>query len=213
MIRKLVIVGLIGGLLATTVVMPAHAKKKKAKPVAHTLYMEGTTPFGEMEMANVPVARPGGYLQLIPEAGTGEKSMMIPNYVGGPNSECAGNSLMPVFIGEVTGTVVGDMKITFPAMATGGSVELRVWPDITAQACNDSYIPPAGSVQIDLPSGEGTVEATIEGLKFTPQATMMVQITSLPAAPPSYGRAFYGTEASTIEFSCVPAKGSTSCTG
>jgi hypothetical protein len=166
-----------------------------------TLYMDGTNPVGELDQA----PGVGGYLQLNAEPGSEERSMMIPNYVQGPNTNCAGNSLFPVFVGDVAGRVVGDMEVTFPATASGGLVELRVWPDVSSQQCNAAYVQPAGSVQVALPSGEGTVQATIPDLDFVADSKMMIQITPVPASGPSYARAFYGTSASSASFCLIPA--------
>ena len=210
--RKLVIMAVLTALVASMAAVPAEAakkKKKKAKPVATTLFLDGTSNFGEEDQLGN-----GTYLKLQAEEGSGEKSMMIPNYVGGPNTNCAGNSLMPVFIGQTAGTVVGEMKVTFAAAAPPAQkVEVRVWPDLAAQACNEAYVPPAGSVIVDLPAGEGTVEATIENLNFTAIGGLMIQITPVLAAPPGYSRAFYGTADTKIEFSCIPASGSSCISG
>ena len=181
---------------------PAQAAKKKKKPVATTMFMEGTSNFGEEDQLGN-----GTYLKLQTAEGSGEKSMMIPNYVGGPNVNCAGNSLVPVFVGNVSGKVKGDMKVTFNAFSQGGAVEVRVWPDVSAQACNESYIEPAGAVTVDLPAGEGTVEAVIPGLDFDAASVIMIQITPVIGAPPYYARAFYGTADSKVEFSCIPSSG------
>lgn len=208
MTKKLIMLAVLSALVAGMVALPAEAAKKKKppKPVLTTLYLDGESTFGEEEQA--PVIS-GKYLKLAAEAGAGEKSMGIPNYVGGPNTNCAGNSLMPVFTGPLAGTVVGEMKVTFDAGATPAQkVEVRVWPDLAAQACNEAYLPPAGSVIVDLPVGRGTVEATIENLNFTAVGGLMIQITPVIGAPPGYGRAFYGTDASKIEFSCTPSSGS-----
>ncbi|MGH2807468.1 MAG: hypothetical protein ACRDKT_09340 [Actinomycetota bacterium] len=211
MTKRLIAVVLAAGLLAGGMTMPADAakKKRKKKPVPTTMFLDGTSQWGEEDqIAN------GTYPKLAAAAGDGEKSMMIPNYVGGPNTECAGNSLMPVFVGGVAGRVVGDLKITFDATASpGASAEIRVWPDLSAQACNEDYVPPFGSTTVELPAGGGTVEATIEGVDFTAQTGMMIQITSVIGVPPSYARVFYGTETSKIEFSCTPTSGKTCITG
>jgi hypothetical protein len=209
MSKRLIAVGLAAGLMAGMIAMPAEAAKKKKKPVPTTMFLDGTSQWGEEDqVAN------GTYLKLAAAAGDGEKSMMVPNYVGGPNTECAGNSLMPVFVGGVSGRVVGDLKITFDAMSSPGSqVEIRVWPDLSSQACNEAYVPPFGTATVDMPAGSGTVEATIEGLDFTAAAGLMIQITPVIGGAPSYGRVFYGTDASKIEFSCVPKSGATCITG
>ncbi|HWC13605.1 MAG TPA: hypothetical protein VG929_03325 [Actinomycetota bacterium] len=214
--RKPIAVVVAAGLLLGAAVVPAQAgkKKKKAKsaPIATTLFLEGTTSFGEQEMTNVPTVRPGTYLQLAAKEGSGEKSMGIPNYVGGPNPKCAGSSLVPVFVGGTVGQVTGDLKVTFLAQATPGQkVEVRVWPDVMAQACNDSYVEPAGVAVVDLPTSKGVVEATIPGLDFAAVNNLMIQITPVIGAPPGYGRAFYGTPDTKVEFACLPPAGATSC--
>ena len=184
---------------------PVQAKKKP-KPVATTVYMEGTSTFGEEDQTGT-----GTYMKLTAAEGSGEKSMGMLNLVATPNMNCAGNSLWPVFVGDVSGRVVGDMKVSFNAFGQGGQVEVRVWPDIAAQACNENYIEPAGAAVVDMPMGEGLVEATIEGLDFTAMSVMMIQLTPVVQAPPYYGRAFYGTADSKVEFSCIPPKGMTAC--
>lgn len=190
--------------LGAVAVAPAQAKKKKKKPapIPTTLFLDGESTFGEQDQLG-----DGTYLKLTAAEGSGEKSMMIPNYAGGPNPNCAGNSLMPVFVGDLSGHVTGDMKVTFNAFSQGGAVEVRVWPDVSAQACNESYIEPAGAATVDLPAGEGTVEAVIEGLDFEAQSVMMIQITPVIGAPPYYARAFYGTADTKVEFECVSAAG------
>lgn len=201
--KKSFVTLLVLGLIASLAIAPAQAKKKKAKPVATTLYLDGTSTFGEEDqIAN------GTYLKLAAAPGSGEKSMGITNYTGGPNDACAGNSLMPVFVGTVAGHIVGDMKVTFDAMSTPASqVEIRVWPDLSSQACNESYIEPAGAVVVDIPAGQGTVEATIEGLDFEASTGMMIQVTPVILGAPSMGRMFYGTDASKVEFLCTPTSG------
>lgn len=204
--KKTLSIVLLGALVAASfAAVPAQAakKKKKAKPVATTLFIEGSSNLGEEDqIAN------GTYLKLQPTAGSGEKSIGIPNYTGGPNPNCAGNALVPVFVGPVAGRVTGDIKITFDVSSTPASkVNIRVWPDVTAQACNDSYIEPAAAVDVDLPSGSGTVEAVIEDVDFVAQSAMMIQVTPVIGGAPSMGRLFYGTDTSKVEFLCTPAAG------
>ena len=208
MSKRILIIGLTLGLLAGALAMPAEAKKKKKKPpappapVATVMYMEGTSQAGEQDNQ-----ADGKFLQLTKDPGTGEKSMGFWGAATSPNPNCAGNGLLPVFVGGLSGKVVGSLKVTFSAASTpGNSVEVRVWPDIAAQACNESYIEPAGKVTVPLPAGEGTVEATIDGLDFSASGLLMIQINPI-GIPPGYARVFYGTDASKVEFMCVPAAG------
>lgn len=210
--RKLVVAALIAGLVALNLAAPVEAKKKKkkAKPVATTLFMEGDSSFGEEDQQS-------DYLRLQAEEGSGEKSAGLPSYSIGPNNSCAGNSLFPVFVGEVSGAIKGEMKITFGAQSTpGGKVDVRVWPDLASQACNDEYPEPAASVEVDLPTSKDVVEAVIEDVDIDADSVLMIQLTAVagsagggPTVPPFYGRAYYGTEDAKVEFKCLPASGKT----
>ena len=167
-----------------------------------TLYMDGRTPVGEFDQSpRIPTAE-GDYLELNASPGSSQESMMIQNRAG--NRSCAGNALFPVFTGRLDGRVAGDMQITFPAIANGGVVEIRVWPDLTSMRCNADYPQPAGTVVTALPTGQGTVQATIPDLDFVAGSSMMMQITPADASVPGYGRALYGTSASKVTFDLIP---------
>lgn len=219
MTRKLTVTALLLALIASVIVAPANAKKKKPPkpaPIAHTLYLEGTTERGEEEEFTVPVVRPGVWLQLTKEPGTGEKSHGIPSYSVGPNNDCSGNRYFPVFVGSLTGRVVGEIKITFEAVSTpGGKAEVRIWRDQTEQLCNEMYLEPVGKVEVELPTSRGVVEAVIPTVDFEATGNLMIQFTGIagsptggPTVPPFYARAYYGTETSTVQFSCIPISGS-----
>lgn len=214
--KKTIVIGLVIGLIFASLgstAAVAKKKKKKAAPVATKLFLHGTETIGEIEMPTNLLD--GLFMSMDTTAGSSEKSLAYVNYVAGPNTQCAGNSLFPVWTGKIAGQVTGDIKVTFNSISSPGKVDIRVWPDVLAQACNESYPEPAGHVTVDLPPGSGTVEAVIPGVNFNATAALMVQIT--PVLPteggtPILGRVFYDTEGSFVEFSCIPAAGA-SCTG
>ena len=107
---------------------PATAAKKKpaAKPVETKLFFHGTLPSGEVEVES----NPGVYLRMTPAEASGSepKSYQLTNYFAGPNTECAGNALFPVWVGSTAGKIVGDLKVTLHTIATGGSVEVGYGP-------------------------------------------------------------------------------------
>lgn len=207
----LLVVSLIGGLVGGGAVA-AKKKKKKAKPVKTTLYMHG------VETVDEPNSQPGGaYLKMDTKKPVGEtpKSKQITNYVGGPNTTCAGNNLFPVWTGATSGTIKGDMKITFDVVSSpGGQVEVEVWPDVVSQLCDspslgaNDYIEPSGQVTVDLPAGPGTVKAVIKGVNFKAIGSMMVQITPILDTP-FFGRVLYDSADmnANISFMCIPTKG------
>lgn len=222
--KKLLVLTVLAVLLA-----PLSASAgKKVKPVPTKLFLHGASAVGEND-SFASVAE--GYLPMdsTEPSGSEVKSRQITNYLVGPNSQCAGNNLFPVWSGPVSGTVKGDMKLTFSTVGTPGSVVVRVWPDVSSSLCDSAatgandYPEPAGEVMVDLAPGEGTVEAVMKGVNFKAIGSMIVQISPAVAVDvpdpggsllvPVLARVLYDTAdfASSIEFSCIPAKGK-SCT-
>lgn len=228
--KKILTLVMVLGLIAGAVASPAAAgkkKKKKAKPVATKLYLHGASAVGENDSFS-SVAE--GYLPMDPAKPAGEtKSRQLTNYLVGPNTECAGNNLFPVWSGELSGQIAGDVKLTFSTLGTPGKAVVRIWPDVTASMCNSSlsgasdYPDPAGEVVVDLPAGEGTVEAVMEKVNFKAVGTVIVQISPAVALDipdpggavlnPFLSRVLYDSDefASVLEFKCIPTKGKT-CT-
>lgn len=217
--RKPLVIALSAGLIAASLATPALAGKKKAKPVATTLYLHGNEVVGEVE--NFGLIASGTFMSMDANEPTGAepKSKFFTNYVGGPNTECAGNDFFPVWVGDVSGKVTGDVKVTFNSIATpGGVIDVRIWPDVASQLCTNEtlgafdYPEPAGEVRVNLPAGPGSVEAVIEGVNFTAGSKLMLQLTP-DIASPFVGRALYDSTSyiSKIEFNCTPASGK-SCT-
>lgn len=216
--RKALVLALTAGLVATALAVPAVAAKKP-KPVKTTLYLHGEQVVGETE--NFAIVAPGTYFSMDSNEPTGPepKSKQLLNYVRGPNTQCAGNDLFPVWLGDVSGTITGDIKVTFHSISSPGAVDVQVWPDVASQLCTNDltgaaeYPEPAGSVRVSLPPGPGTVEAVIEGVKFKAGSKLMLQLTPVVESP-YFGRVLYDSTsfASSIEFNCIPAKGAKSCT-
>lgn len=217
--------GLIAGSL-TGGATAAKKKKKKSKPVKTTLYFHGNEMAGEVEsmgaVADVP-------LPMSPKkpSDAAPKSKQIINGVVTPNGQCANNNLFPNWSGKLSGTVKGDVKVTFNAVSSPGKVVVRVWPDVMSLLCDSSvsgssdYPKPAGETVVDLPNGAGEVTAVLKNVRAKAIGSLLVQIS--PAAidtpdgdeafPPSFARLLYDSPdfASRIEFKCIPAKGK-SCT-
>lgn len=217
--RKSLVIALSAGLVAASLAGPAIAGKKK-KPVPTTLYMHGSEVLGEVE--NYGLIASGTYMTMDANEPTGAepKSKFFTNYVGGPNTQCSGNDFFPVWVGDLTGTVKGDMKVTFHTIASpGGVVDVQVWPDVASQLCTNEtlgafdYPEPAGQVRVNIPPGPGVVEAVIEGVNFKAGSKLMLQLTP-DIGSPFVGRALYDSTSyvSSIEFPCIPAGKAKSCT-
>lgn len=219
--KKAIVIALALGLLVGASSGPAVAKKKKkAKPVATTLYMHSGIPVGEIESTVGLVESTYMAMDATEPSNEMPSSMHLfgPTPVFGPNTDCAGNQLFPIWVGKVAGKVKGDMTATFDVVAAGGTVDVRVWPDVQSLLCDggldgtaSSYTPPVAQQEVELPVGPGTIEVKFEDLNFEAVGSMMFQIT--PLATPPYGRVFYDSPdfAARLEFNCVPSSGK-SCT-
>lgn len=224
--KKVTTCVLAGALVAGALVVPAAAKK--AKPVKTTLYMHGASVVGEADSSPQVADTP---LPMDPNApeGAEPKSHGIANAVLTPNHKCAGNNLFPVFVGDVTGQIVGDMKVQLHALSTPGKVVVRVWADKMGLLCTSEvsgtaeYPEPAAEATVDLPAGHGVIEAVFEDLNFPASMNLMIQVspeaTAAPAGDRDYmmpfvARVLYDAAdyASNVEFSCIPPKGAKSCT-
>ena len=215
--RKILTLAILAGLVATSFSPTATAAKRK-KPVKTTLYMHGTEPVGEVdELVNME------YLKMDTKKPNGAtpKTIGITNYVAGPNDECAGNNLFPVFVGRLTGTVKGNVTVTFFNAGGPGSIRVRIWPDVTGQLCNQEtlgahdYPKPAGDAKINALPGENKI--VIKKVKFKALSALMVQFS--PGAtvdvqgpryvPPIVARIVYDSPdfMTRIQFTCTPLRG------
>ena len=204
------VLGLLMGSIAT-----ADAKKK-AKPVATTLYLHGTSDIGETEIAD-NVA--GGLFMAMdptkPDAST-PKSMFVTNYLVGPNTTCSGNGLLPTWKGTLAGTVKGDLTITLNTVASpAAKMQVDVFPDGTGgcdagELGSTGYVPPVASAVVDVPPGPGVTEVKFEGVNFKAIGSLVMML-SIPGAPanPYQVRVLYdgGGFDSSIQFSCTPTSG------
>ncbi len=206
--KKLMLLGVVAGLIASSLAVPASAGK--AKPVSTTLYFHGNSPIGEPDGLDGALNGVYASMDTSEPSDAQPKSMSVVSYVAGPNTTCAGSFLAPVWVGKVAGKIVGDVKVTFDAISTPtGKVDVQLYPDQVAFAC-DMESP--AQVRVDLPPGPGKVEAVIKKVNLPVTGALMVQITPVIDGP-FYSRVLYDSTsfASKIEFKCVPAKGQNTC--
>jgi hypothetical protein len=201
---------LVAGALAAGALQPASASKGPA--VATTLYFHGSSPSGEVDSA------PGlidltTFMRMDPKAPTGSEPRSK-GYVW-TNYQCAGNRLHPLWVGDLSGTITGDITVTFTSASAPQSIDIRIWPDVMAQTCNDDYFEPSAQATVEVPAGPGEVEVVIPNDRLIARAGLMIQFspTSIATDTPGLGRIFYDSTnfASRIEFHCVPRQGKT-CT-
>ncbi|MGH2807465.1 MAG: hypothetical protein ACRDKT_09325 [Actinomycetota bacterium] len=218
-IGVLVMLGLVVGALGAP---PAVAKrKKKKKPVPVTLYFHGTEPLGEMQLE---AGLAGSYPEMnaTEPADPAPKSMaLVAAGAGGngtPNPQCAGSPLFPLWQGDVSGTIVGDVKASLDVVSLPATkVDVRLWGIVPPFGACDSqgteaYLDPAAEVRVDVPPGAGTIEAVFKNVRFVAEGKLLIQYTPILEGVTG-ARVLYDSTSTTsqIEFTCIPASG-TSCT-
>ncbi|HEX2295533.1 MAG TPA: hypothetical protein VHN37_09520, partial [Actinomycetota bacterium] len=151
-LTKALIPALAALLAAGAMAVPAGAKKSRG--VVTTLFMHGDSVIGEMDsspqIADVP-------LRMDPNlpTGTEPKSHAITNGIVTPNHKCAGNTLFPVFVGDVQGRIVGDVTVSLQYLSTPGQVDIRIWTDKFGLLCDSNL---SGSAEYPEPAGETTLD-------------------------------------------------------
>ena len=215
--KKTLIVALSLSLVAGALALPATAKKK-AKPVATTLYAHGPSQFGEVDGAmwfsELGAGKPPLTLDATEPADGTPKSQFFMS--PGLNDQCTGLPVaFPTFQGDLSGTIVGDVTMTAHFLSAPSKILARLWTDVPNFSCNDAYVAPASEVEVDVPAGQSEVEIVFPGLKQKALSWVLIEI--LAPSGPDYkgqlGRILYdSTDAATrLEFNCIPASGK-SCT-
>jgi hypothetical protein len=214
--RVVAVIAIVGLMVGAVSVADAakRRKKKKVKPVKTTLYFHGEQPTGELDLAtDFPTLK---YLQMdTQKPATGApKSRQFTTWAGDPQmwNDCAGSFILPVWTGQTSGRVVGDMKVTLNTVSAPKAVTVQVWPDLLTQACatNDvqagDYPEPAAEQTADIPAGPGKTVVTLKKVNFKAIGYLTLQILPVGPAP---GRVLYDSTdfASSVSFGCIPAKG------
>lgn len=215
--RKLLIAGLVVGLIGSALAVPATAgKKKKAKPVKTTLYMHGDLPVADL--AEWIEGATGGIHNKMdttePAAGP-PKSHSYSLPIG--NAQCTGNELFPSWEGQVNGTIVGDLKLYANTLALPSTVIARVWVDVPFGSCTsgtagvDNFVEPLAEQEVDVPAGSNELEIVFEKLKAKAEMNLIVELHQ--TGPNNQGRVLYDSSdfPTRVEFNCIPAKGSKTC--
>ena len=122
--------------VAAAFVAPAEAGK--VKTFKHTVYLHGTQQAGEAEAPDTWVGGIWMKMDGTKPAGDPPKSVFVTNYVGGPNTNCSGNGLLPVWAGDMKGTIKGTVTVALHTVASpAASLEARLYPDANG-GCNES---------------------------------------------------------------------------
>jgi hypothetical protein len=211
--KKSIVIMLVLGLIAGAMAFaPAQAGKKKA--VATTLYLHGRAPVGEADLPDTWTSSLWFAMDPTEPADPTPKSMFVTNYVGGPNTACSGNGLLPTWKGALAGAVKGDLTVTLHTVATPATaLNVELFPDGSGGCDSDlgstGYAPPAAAATVDVPPGPGVTEVKFENVNFKAAASLVMMLSIGNGPHPGQVRVLFdGADyGSKIEFKCVPSSG------
>jgi hypothetical protein len=153
-----------------------------------TLYLHGRQPVGEAEMPDTWVDSNWMSMDSTKPADPAPKSMFVTNYVGGPNTQCSGNGILPVWKGLVSGTATGTVTVTLNTVATpAAKLNVELYPD-GAGGCESSlgstgYIPPAAAQVVDVAPGPGVTTVTFKNVKLKMIQSLVLQLSIISPSP------------------------------
>lgn len=207
--KKTLIVALSLSLIAGALAMPASAKKKKkkAKAVSTTLYFHGNQPAGEAEINETWLDGLLHKMDTTEPTGT-TKSQFVTNYVGGPNTNCSGNGLLPVWKGDLVGVVKGDVTVELHTLSSPASTLVAsLYPDASG-GCNEAAQPFAAQTEVAVAPGQAVTEIVFEDVNFQSFGSLAIQFHMAPATPGQV-RILYDSPdaASNLTVSCTPTSG------
>ena len=181
--KKLLMLGLVAGLLASSLATPATAAKKTT-----TFFLHGKGPVKPVQEAYINE----GWLDDIwfdmdatePTAAE-PSSVFVTNYFRGPNTDCDGNGLLPVWKGTYSGRFKGDVKVTLHTLATPVAplvVSLYADPsgtcsaDATPATAAVEAPKPVAQAEVEVAPGPGVTEVTFKKVKFQAIGSLALQL-------------------------------------
>ncbi len=182
--KKLLMFGVVAGLLASSLAAPATAAKKKTT----TFYLHGKGPVKPVQEAYINENWLDDNFMTMDatEPAAGEpSSIFVTNYLRGPNTDCDGNGLLPVWKGAYTGNFKGDVKITLHTVATPvAPLVASLYADPTG-TCGSAGTPatpaseapqPVAQAQVDVAPGPSVTEITFKKVKLKAGGALALQL-------------------------------------
>ena len=174
------------------------------RPIPTKLYFHGTEALGEIDNVNGTV---GAWFMRMDAKKPESPAPRSVGY-GWGNTRCVGNHFFPVWVGNVSGTIVGDLKVIFESASYPQDVDIRVWAGVNQAYCNNDYFEPSLSTSVTLPPGKATVTAVLKNSRLRVRDFLMVQIspTQIAGDTPGFGRVLYDSPdaPSRVEFRILP---------
>src|SRR5688500_5604405 len=180
--RRLVLSLAALAVVLTSLAAPAVAAKQKTT----TFYLHGKGPVQPVQEAYINES----WLDSIWMTMDGTEptdpepaSIFVTNYFRGPNTDCDGNGLLPVWKGDFSANFKGDAKLTLHTVATPATpLVVSLYADPTGTCTSNlptgaSEAPkPVAQTEIEVAPGPATTEVVFKKLSFKAIASMAVQL-------------------------------------
>ena len=176
--RKLVL-----SLAALTVLVTALAAPAIAAKKATTFYLHGKGPIQEAYMNEMWLDSIWMTMDGNEPTDSEFSSMNVTNYFRGPNTDCDGNDLLPIWKGAYSGAFKGDAKVTLHTVAAPGvPLVASIYTDPTGTCTSNlptgaSEAPkPVAQEEVEVAPGHATTEIVFKNLKFKAAASVLLQL-------------------------------------
>ena len=181
--KKILGLMLITGLLVSSLGTAAVAGKTAAPS---TYFLHGRGPVAEAYINETWVD--SLYMEMDTEEPTAAEpsSMFVTNYMRGPNTDCDGNGLLPVWKGDFVGKHKGNVTVTLHTVATPATeLVISLYADATG-TCSSAGTPgvsepteapkPVAQETVAVTPGPGVTEVTFKNVKFKALSNALLQL-------------------------------------
>jgi hypothetical protein len=207
--RRTIVGLMVSALVAGVIAGPAAAGKTAKVPA--TMFLHGRGPVAEAYINETWIDSIWMTMDTTEPTNAEPSSMFVTNYFRGPNTDCDGNGLLPVWRGDFSGKFKGDIKVTLHTLATpAAELTVSLYPDPTG-TCSSAGTPataaseapqPVATTLIDVAPGQAVTEVLFENVKLKAAAGLALQLSVPTQTTPGQVRVFFDSPdfASNIEF-------------
>lgn len=181
--KKILAILMLTGLLVASL-GGAAAAGKKAKP--STFFLHGRGPVAEAYLYETWLD--DLYMEMNTDEPTAAEpsSIFVTNYMRGPNTDCDGNGLLPVWKGDFVGKHKGNVTVSLHTVATPATeLVVSLYADATGTCSTDGT--PGVSEPVEAPKpvaqetvavtpGPGLTEVTFKNVKFKAVSNALLQL-------------------------------------
>ncbi|MFN2389827.1 MAG: hypothetical protein ABR575_09525 [Actinomycetota bacterium] len=185
--KKLLMLGVIAALVASSLAATAVAAKKTT--ITETkLFLHGKGPVKPVQEAYINenwLDDVWMTMDATEPTAAEPSSIFVTNYFRGPNTDCDGNGLLPVWKGDFARKFKGKVKVTLHTLATPVApmvVSLYADPTGTCTSAGTPATPPSeapkpvAQAQVEVAPGHALTEITFKKVKFKAIGSLALQL-------------------------------------